>query len=55
MAIAPNFHKDNFTDRKYHKFFFQFLQFKIIQNSQILYLHLQDTDTNKVTNIKIAH
>lgn len=53
VAIAPNFHKDNFTDRKYHKLFLEFLQFEIIETGDKCHLHLKDIDTNKVTKVKI--
>lgn len=55
VAIAPNFHKDNFTDRKYHKLFLEFLQFKIIQTSKIFYLQLEDIDSSKVSKVNISY
>lgn len=55
VAIAPNFHKDNLTDRKYHKLFLEFLQFKIVQISQNFYLQLEDIDSGKVSKLDIIH
>jgi hypothetical protein len=53
VTIAPSFHKDNLTDRKYHKLFLEFLQFEIIGTGKNLNLHLKDIDTDKVTKVKI--
>lgn len=55
VAIAPNFHKDNFTDRKYHKLFLEFLQFKIIQTSKNFYLQLEDIDNSKVSKVDLFY
>jgi RecB family endonuclease NucS len=55
VAITPNFHKDNFTDKKYHQLFLEFLQFKIIQTSKKFYLHLEDIDSGKVSKLDIIH
>lgn len=55
VAIAPNFHKDNFTDRKYHKLFFQFVQFEIIETSKKSYLQLEDIDLSKVSKVDIIY
>lgn len=55
VAIAPNFHKDNLTDRKYHKLFLEFLQFKIDQTSKKFYLQLEDIDTGKVSKVNISY
>ena len=54
VAITPSVHQDNLTDRKYHKLFFQFLKFEIIQNSQIS-LHLKNIDTGKSEKIEIIY
>ncbi|HEY9783074.1 MAG TPA: endonuclease NucS domain-containing protein [Leptolyngbyaceae cyanobacterium] len=54
VAITPSFHKDNFTDRKYHKLFLEFLQFEIIETGNKCHLYLKYIDTNKVTKVKIS-
>ena len=55
VAITPTFHKDNLTDRKYHSISFHFLQFKIIQDEDKLYLQLKDIDTQQVSQVEILH
>jgi RecB family endonuclease NucS len=55
IAIAPKFHRDNFTDRKYHGLFFQFLQLAVIQNQEKFYLHLKDIDTQETAQIEIPY
>jgi RecB family endonuclease NucS len=55
VAIAPSFHKDNFTDRKYHKLFFQFVQFNIIQTREKFCLQLEDIDIGKVSKVDIIY
>jgi RecB family endonuclease NucS len=55
VAITPTFHKDNLTDRKYHRISFHFLQFKIIQDEDKLYLQLKDIDTQQVSQLEILH
>ena len=55
IAIAPKFHRDNFTDRKYHGLFFQFLQFAVIQNQDKFYLHFKDIDTQETSQIDIPY
>lgn len=46
IAVAPNFHRDNHIDRKYHQLKFHFLQFKIICQDQKFSLNLINIDTN---------
>ncbi len=53
VAIAPTFHRDNFTDRKYHTLSFRFLQFAIVQDVQSLYLQLKDLDSRKILQREI--
>src|SRR4028118_1095791 len=38
VAIQPSFHRDNFTDRKYHSLLFEFLKFHITQTEEIFIL-----------------
>ncbi|CDM96541.1 MULTISPECIES: endonuclease NucS domain-containing protein [Limnospira] len=55
IAIAPSFHRDNFTDKKYHTLDFQFLQFSVIENQDQFYLCLRDVDSNTVSRVKIPY
>ncbi|MEH2348853.1 MAG: endonuclease NucS domain-containing protein [Nostoc sp.] len=55
IAIKPNFHRDNFTDRKYSHLSIQFLDFKILVADQNLYLELKDLDTSKLSKVTIPH
>ncbi|MBD1814272.1 endonuclease NucS [Microcoleus vaginatus DQ-U2] len=55
IAIAPKFHRDNFTDRKYHQLFFNFFQLAVIQNQDKFYLHFQDIDTQETSQIDIPY
>ncbi len=55
IAIAPKFHRDNFTDRKYHGLFFQFLQFAIVPDGEKLYLHLKDVDAEHTSQLEITY
>ncbi|AFW95928.1 DUF91 domain-containing protein [Dolichospermum sp. UHCC 0352] len=45
IAVTPNFHRDNYTDRKYHQLKFNFLQFKIICQEQKFSLNIINVDT----------
>ena len=55
IAIAPKFHRDNFTDRKYHRLLFEFLQLAVIQNQETFYLHLKDIDAQETAQIEIPY
>src|SRR4028119_295208 len=55
IAIAPKFHRDNFTDRKYHGLFFQFWQLAVIQNKDKFFLHFKDLDTQETSQIDIPY
>jgi len=55
IAIAPKFHRDNFTDRKYHGLFFQFLQFAIVFSEDNLNLQLKDVDTEQIAQVEITY
>lgn len=55
IAIAPSFHRDNLTDRKYHKLEFQFLQFAVIQNADHFYLNLKDIDTQTLSSVNLIN
>ncbi|MDJ0552965.1 MAG: endonuclease NucS [Microcoleaceae cyanobacterium MO_207.B10] len=55
IAITPNFHRDNFTDRKYHTLDFQFLEFSVIENEDKFYLRLKDVDNGKTSQAIIPY
>ena len=55
IAIAAKFHRDNFTDRKYHGLFFQFLQFAIVPDGEKLYLHFKDVDAEHIARVEITY
>ncbi|BAZ29659.1 hypothetical protein NIES4074_21060 [Cylindrospermum sp. NIES-4074] len=55
IVITPNFHRDNFTDRKYSHLSIQFLGFEILVTGKDLYLELKDLDNSKVSKIEIPH
>jgi RecB family endonuclease NucS len=55
IAIKPIFHRDNFTDRKYHRLYVQFLKFSVIQDSQIFYLQIKDIDNGQVSQLEIPY
>jgi RecB family endonuclease NucS len=55
IAITPKFHRDNFTDRKYHQLFFNFFQLAVIQNQDKFYLHFKDIDTQETSQIDIPY
>ncbi|MGF2035439.1 MAG: endonuclease NucS domain-containing protein [Nostoc sp. CmiVER01] len=55
IAIKPNFHRDNFTDRKYNHLSIQFLSFQILEASKNFYLELKDLDNGKLSKIEIPH
>ncbi len=49
VAITPNFHRDNLTDRKYHTLDFQFMEFSVIQDEDKFYLCLKDIDNGEIS------
>ncbi len=55
IAITPKFHRDNFTDRKYHGLFFQFLQFAIVLSEDNLNLQLKDVDNEQISQVEITY
>jgi len=48
IAIAPNFHRDNFTDQKHSVLPISFVEFTIIQDSEKFYFILTNIDKNEV-------
>ena len=55
VAIAPSFHKDNFTDRKYHKLVFEFILFQLIQEGNLLYFNLNNLNGLQVSRLKVSY
>ena len=55
VAITPSFHRDNFTDRKYHTLDFQFLEFSVIQDEEKFYLCLKDVDNGEISKAIISY
>ncbi len=55
VAITPSFHRDNFTDRKYHTLDFQFLEFSVIQDEDKFYLCLKDIDNGEISKTIIPY
>ncbi|MDY7002850.1 MAG: endonuclease NucS [Cyanobacteriota bacterium] len=55
VAITPNFHRDNFTDRKYHTLDFQFLEFSVIQDEDNFYFCLKDIDNGEISKAIIPY
>lgn len=51
VAIAPSFHKDNLTDRKYHYLDFNFIEFEVIEAKNLFCLCLKILETVKVLKI----
>lgn len=46
IAVTPNFHRDNYIDRKYHQLKYIFLQFQILCQDQKFSLNIINVDTN---------
>lgn len=55
IAIAPIFHRDSFVDIKYHKLFFEFLSFEIIENGEKFYFCLAHADTRNFVKLEIPY
>jgi RecB family endonuclease NucS len=55
VAIAPSFHRDSFTDRKYNHLLLQFLEFAIVPDGDNLYFSLKDVDTGHTSQVKITY
>ncbi|MEG5057691.1 endonuclease NucS [Microcoleus sp. A2-C5] len=55
VAIAPSFHRDSFTDRKYNHLLLQFLQFAIVLDGEKLYLQLKDVDAEHIARVGITY
>ncbi|NEP75695.1 MAG: DUF91 domain-containing protein [Okeania sp. SIO2G4] len=55
VAITPSFHRDNFTDRKYHTLDFQFLEFSVISDGNNFYFCLKDIDNGEISKAIIPY
>lgn len=53
IAIAPSFHRDNYTDRQYSTLSIRFLQFVLSGSPQDLYLRLMEIDGDFGTAIRV--
>jgi len=55
VAIKPQFHRDNYTDREYSKLYFEFWQFSIVENNKSLFLTLTNDDSQETKQVKIPY
>ncbi|WP_373528745.1 hypothetical protein [Nostoc sp.] len=53
MAIKPNFHRDNFIDKKYHHLSIDFFEFTVLADEFNYYLQIKDLDNEKISKIEI--
>jgi RecB family endonuclease NucS len=53
VAIAPSFHRDNFTDRKYNSLLIELLHLEIFADEGNLYLQLKGIENGKVSQIQL--
>ncbi|MCT7951636.1 endonuclease NucS [Ancylothrix sp. C2] len=47
VAVTPAFHRDNFTDRKYHHLSIDFWQFQILESADLFNLHIKNIDSGE--------
>lgn len=55
IAIKPNFHRDNFIDKKYHHLSIDFFEFAVLVDEYKYYFQIKNLHTEKVSKIKINH
>lgn len=55
VAVAPVFHRDNLTDIKYHKLDFELLQFKVIEQQDIVYFQISKLVNSSQCQIRIPY
>lgn len=55
IAIKPNFHRDNFIDKKYHHLSIDFFEFAVLADEFNYYLQIKNLDDGKVSKIEIPH
>lgn len=54
-AIQPSFHRDNFTDIKYHVLTFKLLQFELFEHDNQLYFQFTDLEAKTVAKIPLPY
>jgi RecB family endonuclease NucS len=55
IAITPNFHRDNFTDRIYNHLSIRFFEFSVLADGISYFLELKDLDNQKFFKIEIPY
>lgn len=55
IAIKPDFHRDNFTDRKYNHLSIDFFEFAVLADGVNYYLQIKNLDNGKVSKIEVPH
>jgi RecB family endonuclease NucS len=55
LAIKPQFHRDNYTDRQYSKLHFEFWQFSISESNKSLFLELTNDDSQETKQVEIPY
>lgn len=55
IAITPNFHRDNFTDRIYNHLSIRFFEFSVLADDISYFLELKDLDNQKFFKIEIPY
>lgn len=55
VAIKPQFHRDNHTDRQYSKLYFEFWQFSIVESNRSLFLTLTNDDSQEIKQVEIPY
>jgi RecB family endonuclease NucS len=55
IAIAPSFHRNNYTDRKYNHLSIEFLQFQLLTDNDKCYVQIKDLDNEKVSQVEILY
>ncbi|MGL4501872.1 MAG: endonuclease NucS domain-containing protein [Planktothrix sp.] len=55
VAIAPRFHRDNLTDRKYHPLSLEFWQFSVIHQEETFNLQLTNVDSGVIVSTEIGY
>jgi RecB family endonuclease NucS len=53
IAIAPTFHRDNFTDKKHHRLSIEFWQFQVLEEASAFYCQVQRLDANQTWRLPI--
>lgn len=55
IAITPNFHRDNFTDRIYNHLAIRFFEFSVLVHGSSYFLELKDLDNQRLETIEIPY